>query len=250
VLLDTASSLTGIDRESLDPHDDDHGHLDNEAPPWRSIRRLIIRAEADGVVDRVAVTNRGWAEAGGLILDTVDPSAVRFHADALQTDISLFLDGQEARIVPPQGGSVELTDTSSGTISVGFQAHPDERTIPIFLVPSSLPSWAKPGVTAYLEVYLSGGDGAEPAVPESAVVHDGLDRVLFKRDQYDPYVLHRVEAVIGESDGRWVEIEKGVEVGDEVVLGGLYPLMLASSESSGRPKGGHVHADGTFHEDH
>jgi hypothetical protein len=45
-----------------------------------------------------------------------------------------------------------------------------------------------------------------------------------------------------------VEIREGVHVGDEVVLGGVYPLMLASSSSGEIQSGGHFHADGAFHE--
>jgi len=37
-----------------------------------------------------------------------------------------------------------------------------------------------------------------------------------------------------------------VKEGDEVVLNGLYQLMVATSGSI--QKGGHFHADGTFHE--
>ena len=36
--------------------------------------------------------------------------------------------------------------------------------------------------------------------------------------------------------------------GDEIVLGGAYPLMLATSSDSQRMQGGHFHGDGAFHE--
>ena len=48
------------------------------------------------------------------------------------------------------------------------------------LVPSTLPSWAKAGVTAYLEVYIAGHDGDVLAIPESAGIRDGLERVFFR----------------------------------------------------------------------
>ena len=51
------------------------------------------------------------------------------------------------------------------------------------------------------------------------------------------------------TDGKWIEIRSGVKAGDEVVVAGAYELALASGGDS--PKGGHFHADGTFHaEDH
>ncbi len=248
VMLGTASSLIGIPRYDLDPHVDDHGHMEGRRPPWRTIDVVTIRAEATGVVDRLPVTNQGWVETGDLVLDTIDPTMLRFHADALQTDINKFRDGQPALIAPPPGGSIDLQDTVSGEINVGFEAHPDQRTIPIFLVPKTLPGWAKAGVTAFLEVYIDGSDKPVPAIPEAAVVRDGLDRVFFKRDPHDPDQVIRVVADLGTSDNRWIEVKSGVRPGDEIVLGGVYPLMLASSSSGEMQQGGHFHADGTFHE--
>lgn len=248
VMLNTAASLSGVPREQLDPHSEGHGHMEGRTPPWRSINRLTIRAEAPGVVDRLPVTNQGWVETGDLVLDTVDPTMLRFHADALQTDINLFADGQPALVVPPQGGSFDLQETTAGRIEVGFEAHPDQRTVPIYLNPDELPRWAKAGVTAYLEVFVAGDDKPVLAIPEATVVRDGLERVFFRRDPKDPDQVIRVVADLGTSDNRWVEVKSGVRAGDEIVLGGVYPLMLASSTTGEMQEGGHFHADGTFHE--
>ncbi len=248
VMLNTAASLSGIPRDDLAPRADGHGHLEGGTPPWRSVDQLTIRAEAPGVVDRLPVTNRGWVETGDLVLDTIDPTMLRFHADALQTDINLFADGQQARIVPPQGGSFELQDTVEGHIAVGFEAHPDQRTVPIYVMPDELPRWAKGGVTAYLEVYIAGDEDQVLAIPESTVIRDGLESVFFRRDPQSPDRVIRVVADLGVSDHRWVEVRSGVRAGDEIVLGGVYPLMLASSTTGEMQEGGHFHADGTFHE--
>ena len=247
VMLRTAASFTGIPIEELNPQGDAHQHLEGNQQPWQTIDRLTITAEAAGVVDRLAVTNQGWAETGDLVLDTIDPTALRFHADALQTDIALFADRQPGRIAPPPGGSLSLQDTAEGTITVGFQADSEQRTIPIFMVPDEFPSWAKAGVTAYLEVFTNGYGGACLAIPEAAVVRDGLERVFSRRDPANPNEVIRMAADLGASDGRWVEVKSGVMRGDEIVLGGVYPLMLASSQLGERAKGGHFHADGTFH---
>lgn len=247
VLLGTAASLSGIARDQLDAQVDEHTHLMGVDPPWRSINRLTVHAKADGVVDRLPVTNDGWAETGDLVLDTVDPQAVRFHGDALQTNISFFRNGQKARIVPPQGGSTHLQDVMEGTIEVAFEAHPKDRTISIYLIPTTLASWAKSGVTAYLEVFTSEKDAPVLAIPETCIVRDGLEVVFFRRDPNDPDVVIRTDADLGESDGRWVEVRSGVMPGDQIVQDGVYPIMLSSSTSSERQEGGHFHADGTFH---
>ncbi|MCP4591087.1 MAG: efflux RND transporter periplasmic adaptor subunit [bacterium] len=261
VLLNEAQSLTGVPREQLEqlleqkegeklatPLSSATEGEKLATPYWSTVERIVVRAEAAGVVNQVGVTNQGWAETGNLIVETIDPTDLRFHADALQTDINLFDDGQPGRIVPPLGGSIDLQDTIDGHINVGFQAHSEQRTVPIYLIPESLPRWAKAGVTAYLEVFVGDEKDAVLAIPESTVVRDGLERVFFRRDPRNPDQVIRVVADLGATDNRWVEVRSGVKPGDQIVLGGVYPLMLASSSSGGRQAGGHFHSDGTFHQ--
>lgn len=248
VTLARAGSMTGVPREKLDAEVADPADGDKKIPFWQTIDVLTIRAEAAGTVDKIGVTNRGWAETGDLVLDTLDPGAIRFHADSLQTDVNLFRDGLPAKIVPPLSGSIDLTESLDGTLTVGFRAHPDERTIPVYVTPKSLPPWAKAGVTAYLEVFVDGSDEAELAIPKSCVIRDGMDMVFFRRDPGDPDKVIRVSADLGVSDGRWIVVNSGVKAGDEIVLEGVYPLKLASAKSGGPDKVGHFHADGMFHE--
>ena len=60
----------------------------------------------------------------------------------------------------------------------------------------------------------------------------------------------RIEADMGATDGRWVAVRSGLMLNDEVVLAGAYELKLASQQSGVSQKGGHFHADGTFHGEH
>jgi len=249
VLLNEAQSLTGVQRDRLEQVSEPKEGETLGTPYWSTVDRIVVHAETAGVINQVSVTNQGWAETGDLIVETIDPTALRFHADALQTDINLFEHGQPGSIVPPLGGSIDLQDTIDGHIDVGFQAHPEQRTIPIYLVPKGLPRWARAGVTAYLEVLVDGEDEPVLAIPEAAVVRDGLDKVFFRRDPLDPDKVIRIVADLGATDNRWIEVRSGVRGGDEIVLGGVYPLMLASSATGEMQKGGHFCGpDGTFHE--
>jgi len=96
-----------------------------------------------------------------------------------------------------------------------------------------------------VEIVVAGGD-EELAVPVAAVAQDDLKRLLFRRDPKDPDQVIRIDADLGVSDGVWVVVNSGIKDGDEVVLGGVYELALSGS---GAAKGGHFHADGTFHAD-
>jgi multidrug efflux pump subunit AcrA (membrane-fusion protein) len=134
------------------------------------------------------------------------------------------------------------------TLAIGLSGDPDGRTIDVLASASSMAPWARAGIAASLEVVLEGGR-TELAIPQRAVLLDGIVPIVFRRDPKDPNKAIRLEADLGTSDGRFVEILSGVKEGDQIVVAGNYPLMLAMSGTA--IKGGHFHADGTFHaEDH
>lgn len=206
---------------------------------------FTVCAVAPGVVETIGISPGGLAQENGHIVTVVQPDQIRFRARGLQSDLGRLKDGLAAAIAPPQGGSVPLQDSMRGVLQIGLAADADERTIDLFVIPESLLPWARPGVSAHLEVVLAGGT-PELAIPHSAVVRDGARAVIFRRDPANPDKVIRIDADLGISDGRWIEIKSGVKEGDEIVLGGNFQLMLATSTTT--TKGGHFHPDGTFHE--
>jgi len=247
ILLETAASYAGVPVEAL-TCSAEHPVHDAAEERWRSLDRIDVRARSAGVVETVDVTNGAWMRPGERVLSVIDPHSLRFRAHAPQGDLRRFHTGQDVRVVPTQGGTVDLEQAVPGRLVVGFFAHPDQRSLPLYTVPEEIPDWALPGVTAYLEVFLDGGADPELAIPLSSVMRDGLVDVFFRRDPKNPDQVIRAEADLGVDDGRWVVVKSGVREGDEVVLEGAYELGLASSGSA--PRGGHFHADGEFHDDH
>jgi outer membrane protein TolC len=210
-----------------------------------SMDSYLVRATAPGIVEAIGAVSGGLVEDSGLVVTTVQPELVRFHARGLQSDLGRLRDGLAARIVPPAGGSLGMDDTMDGTLRIGLTADADERTVDLLVQPERLAGWARAGVSAHLEITLAGGQ-PELAIPLGAVARDGGAPIIFRRDPADPDKAIRLPADLGVSDGRWVVVQSGVREGDEVVVGGNYQLMLATAGSA--PKGGHFHADGTFHE--
>jgi hypothetical protein len=213
---------------------------------------VTVCATAPGVVELMGVTPGGSVEEGGAVLTLVQPEQVRFRARALQSDLARLRDGLPARLTPPSGGAVEgqlaAGEAMTGALSIGLAADPDERTIDLIVSPTRILPWARAGVTASLEVTLEGGS-EELAIPLAAVVRDnasGGGPIIFRRDPANPDKVIRMDADLGVNDGRWIVVNSGVKEGDEIIVGGNYQLMLASSGAA--PKGGHFHPDGTFHE--
>jgi multidrug efflux pump subunit AcrA (membrane-fusion protein) len=172
---------------------------------------------------------------------------------ALQSDLPRLSSGQTASVAPAQAldqsDASEPSATFSGTLTLAPTADADRRTIDLVLSPSeasSPPAWAKAGVSAFLEVVTQGDERDELAIPLKCVARDGTAAIIFRRDPADPNKANRMEADLGLDDGRWVAIKSGVAEGNEIVLDGVYQLMVATSGSI--TKGGHFHPDGTFHE--
>ncbi|MCC7065410.1 MAG: HlyD family efflux transporter periplasmic adaptor subunit [Planctomycetes bacterium] len=213
-------------------------------PMWQYLSEIEVRATTAGIAAELPIATGAWLETGGLAAVVVDLSKIRFRAKAPQSDLPRLATGLPARVVH-DGGTAATS--IAGTLQIGAEADPVQRTIDLFLLVTTPPVWARPGVAAFLEIETATGAASELAIPLSAVMPDGTQRVFFRRDPAAPDKVIRVEADLGINDGRWVEVKSGLADGDEVVLAGAYELMLASSGSA--QKGGHFHADGTFHAD-
>ena len=203
-------------------------------------------------MESLPVSQGAWLETSDLVLVTVAPDMLRFRGIGLQSDLNTLKNGLSANVVPPSGGTGALSGSIEGRVSLGLKGNASQRKLDLIVTfdpEQERPNWAKPGVAAEIEIVLDATYSKELAVPIAAVIQDGLEKVIFRRDPKDKDRVIRMEADLGISDGRWVVVESGMTDGDEVVHHGVYELMLASG--SGKQKGGHFHADGTFHaEDH
>jgi multidrug resistance efflux pump len=253
-LYEAAAMLVGVSAADL------RSPNDANTPRWRTINAIEVRAITPGVVDSVHVVSGGVIDQHAHVLSTVQPDQVRFRAVGLQSDLPRLADGQKASVVAAQAtkgtDSGEAAPRFTGTLTLAPTADPERRTLDLILAPAAgtaAPAWAKAGVSAFLEVVTAGsatGNGGsagnELAIPLRCVARDGTAAIIFRRDPADPNKAIRMEADLGLDDGRWVVIKSGVAEGNEIVLDGVYQLMVATSGSI--TKGGHFHPDGTFHE--
>lgn len=241
--LHRASAAVGLSEESLL---EDVPHGDGFRPRYATLDWIEVHASDPGQVEAIAVSSGAFVEEASPVLQTVDTTKIRFRALALQADLERLEGARGVRVAPASVDGPAL----EARLSIALEAHPEERTIEVLAQVSEAASWARAGVTAFLEVVVAGGGRKSFAVPAQAVVQDGLTKVFFRRDPQDPDKVIRTEADLGVSDGAWVVLESGVGPGDEVVLEGVYELKLATQQGGGPQAGGHFHADGSFHEDH
>lgn len=217
-----------------------------EGDAWRKLDGFTELATADGVVTDLSASEGEFVAAGSIVARTLDDKAVRFRARALQADLGLLADGLDASIVPPAGGPLALSGALAGKLTIAPTADPESRTLDLLVTPATVAAWARPGITAEVEVVYDKTEDAKLAIPLACVMQDGLDKIFFRRDPNDANKVIRVVASLGKGDGRWIVVNTGVVEGDEVVLHGAYELKLTGAgKASGK---GHFHADGTYHE--
>lgn len=245
--LHRASAASGIPADRLAAPVEHEGLT---VPAYQTIEWIEVRATEPGVVESLALTDGAFADAPSLVLSTVDPSKVRFRALALQSDLARLGLTPQGRLVPPSTPGILLSDGVDASVMIGLEAHPSQRTVTLMATPSEGRAWIRPGISAFLEVVAESSGGPALAIPRAAIVKDGITHVFFRRDPQDPNKAIRVVADMGVDDGRWVVIHSGVSLNDEVILNGAYELKLASEQSGATQKGGHFHADGTFHGEH
>lgn len=219
-------------------------------PFYRTIDQIEVRATEPGVVENLALTDGVYAAETSLVITTVNPRMVRFQAQGLQSDLYAFSSNASVHIVPPQALGAKLNESVDAILQVGLEADPTKRTITLLATPNRIQPWIRPGVSAFMEVVTDSTSSPVLAIPRSAVVKDGINHVFFKRDPRNANKAIRIEADLGVNDGRWIEVKSDIGPNDEVVLDGAYELKLATSESGTSQKGGHFHADGTYHGDH
>ncbi len=242
LLLATAQSQLGLGVDAL-LAEDGAGQA-----RWRTIDRIEVRAQQNGVVTAVESRNGAWLQAGDHVLELIDPQRLRFVATALQGDLARLAAGQRVRVVAPTTGtgSDAGLPSGAGSLLLGALADPTQRTIGVAVALDDVPAWARHGIAGFAEVETAASGPGVLAVPLAAIVEHGLGKVLFLRNPKDRDEVIRIDADLGVDDGRWVEVKSGLTDGDEVVVAGAYALVLASAPQL---QGGHFHADGTFHAD-
>lgn len=243
-LILQASTLTGIPAEELSKEKEN-------VPQWSTIQRVPINSVCDGIVQEVNTSSDTWVEKGAKIIHIIDPKQLRFKGIALQSDVYDDLRNDQLAVITPPNGPGELRANQSvkGKIRLGVTGNPEIRTVDIFidLDGNEFPSWVQPEMSAVAKVVNSGSvDDKELSIPTRAIIQDGLDTVYFLVDPKNNNSVIRKVADMGANDGKWTTIYSGLAEGDQVVVDGVYQLKLATSAQA--TKGGHMEANGIWHE--
>lgn len=215
----------------------DRARLAYEAVGKKSSRGITVSASKGGYVKECNVKDGDFVEVGRPLMTITQNRNLHLMAEVAERDYAVLGNVVSARFKPSYSDKIyDLSELGGHLVSYGRGAATSSPFIPVTFEFTNT-SGVVPG--AYAEVFLVTGKRENVlSLPLSALVEEqGIFSVYVKEGE-DHY--HKHEVSLGDSDGRRVEIKKGIEPGDNVVTEGAIRIKLASA-SSAIPAHNHNH---------
>ncbi len=225
--LEQANRLVQISRENLrtlvgsrleaDPAGEEAGESPGDSS---SLSSLILRTPFDGVVEDVFIARGERARVGDRLFVVADTSVlwVRAQIHERQWTAVDVAAGQSVRVVVP---GADVHETTAVVNHVGATVEADSRSVPLVAELTNNDAHYKPGMFVWVD--LPQGDLREVlAVPTSAVMRHEGKSFVFVPDGAERF--RRVGVTTGIESGDFVEVTRGLTVGQQVVSRGAFVL--------------------------
>ena len=225
--LEQANRLVQISRENLrtlvgsrleaDPAGEEAGESPGDSS---SLSSLLLRTPFDGVVEDVFIARGERARVGDRLFVVADTSVlwVRAQIHERQWTAVEVSAGQSVRVVVP---GADVHETTAVVNHVGATVETDSRSVPLVAELTNNDAHYKPGMFVWVD--LPQGDLREVlAVPTSAVMRHEGKSFVFVPDGAERF--RRVGVTTGIESGDFVEVTRGLTVGQQVVSRGAFVL--------------------------
>ena len=225
--LEQANRLVQISRENLrtlvgsrlesDPAGEEAGESPGDSS---SLSSLVLRTPFDGVVEDVFIARGERARVGDRLFVVADTSVlwVRAQIHERQWTAVEVSEGQSLRVVVP---GADVHETTAVVNHVGATVEADSRSVALVAELTNNDAHYKPGMFVWVD--LPQGDLREVlAVPTSAVMRHEGKSFVFVPD--GPERFRRVGVTTGIESGDFVEVTRGLAVGQQVVSRGAFVL--------------------------
>ena len=203
------------------------------------IYTLVVKAQKDGTVRNVGISQGSWGEQGAAVITMTNVEAMEIVATLYGSDMPRI---SEVRAIIPIGRE---NVAMKGTWRLAEQVDAAKQTRSIYFTPESLPAGALAGKLCRLDLYDSQAEEGTISIPDTAVVKVGVDDVVFVEVGEGQFAMVKVRA--GESR-RGMTPVSGLTPGQKIVVKGGYELKYILPGEGQKKKAGHFHADGKFHE--
>jgi cobalt-zinc-cadmium efflux system membrane fusion protein len=187
--------------------------------------RITLYAPIAGKVTDTTPVVGSMADPSTTLLTIVDPRTLCVDAEVYERDLAKLRTGQEVSVtVPAYPGQ-----TFRGRIGyIGDEVKAETRTITVRTEVENAAERLKPGMYADVKLFLE-EEAPALALPDRAVLDNLGEKMIFLKTA-EGYLPQAVE--VGTRQGGYVEIVRGLERGDEVVVEGNYQLKSKLLEAA------------------
>ena len=211
-----------------------------EIKPENGLPTLVVRANNDGIVRNVGITQGSWGGQGAAVVTMSNLAAMEIEGTLYGNDVPDFSTIRATRLAGRDNKVLE------GTWRMAEQVDEEKQTRAFYFTPAELPADARPGQLCRVDFYADGGEKGYVNIPDSAIVKVGVDDVVFLEIKEGTFAKVKVQAGMSR---RGMTPVKGLVPGQRLVVKGGYELRyLLPADGSQQKKAGHFHADGKFHE--
>ncbi|MBR5330868.1 MAG: hypothetical protein IKV13_05190 [Akkermansia sp.] len=211
-----------------------------EIKPENGLPTLVVRANNDGIVRNVGITQGSWGGQGAAVVTMSNLAAMEIEGTLYGNDVPDFSTIRATRLAGRENEVLE------GTWRMAEQVDEERQTRAFYFTPAALPADARPGQLCRVDFYTDGGEKGYVNIPDSAIVKVGIDDVVFLEVKEGTFAKVKVQA---GTSRRGMTPVKGLVPGQRLVVKGGYELRyLLPADGSQQKKAGHFHADGKFHE--
>ncbi|MBR3883764.1 MAG: efflux RND transporter periplasmic adaptor subunit [Bacteroidaceae bacterium] len=199
---------------------------------------VVLKSPFNGYVSDVKVANGDYVAPGTPLVTIQRSGAVNINAELPVRFANILSNVESANVELTDGTLLSLKDIDGEISAVGRSVN-SCNMIPFTIKANNLQK-VLPGsiVTLHISSSLS-SDEAKVVVPRTALVEEMGNYFVFV--QHSPISFEKREVVIGESDGMYVQVIRGLHEGERVVTKGAVSIKLSQGAAALDPHAGHVH---------
>ncbi|HEY8417407.1 MAG TPA: efflux RND transporter periplasmic adaptor subunit, partial [Limnochordales bacterium] len=207
-----------------------------------ALEQTYLRAPFAGVITAVHVEPGQSINTNDVVVQLMDDSIFQVEVSVDELDIAQVQVGQSASIrLDADPGRVRRGVVQSVSLVANVQG--SVVTVPVTVRFLETDPFLRPGYTATVQIEVAAARGV-PVVPVEAIWDDGNTRTVTRIVNGESEV---VPVETGLSDGVWVEIRSGLNIGDQVVaLNYRGGTPAASTRTTGGPGAGFPGFGGGF----
>ncbi|MFY9221563.1 MAG: efflux RND transporter periplasmic adaptor subunit [Blastocatellia bacterium] len=194
------------------------------------IKNFSLQAPISGVIVQNNFVSGSQIEAGKSLFTILNLDRVWIEAQVFEKDLAPITSAKRAsfKVIAFPDKSFQIGEgTSNKLLTIGAVVDPERRTLPIIYEVANPENILRDGMSAQITIDTSQGREVI-SIPKSALVDDQGQKWVYVYVGGENF-LKRVVTVGSEGETN-IEIVSGLEIGERIVVDGLYQIRSGSSK--------------------